>query len=470
MSLRTEPRRRSDAAAEVPALEAALVIGASSGIGAAVARRLAASGLDLVVTARDPAALEPVVEDCRQAGASVSAVALDIRDADEVTRVVDDLVERCGPGVAVVHSAAVMSYGVFEEVPNEVLARVVETNVLGTATVAQAALRAFRRVGSGHLVVIGSLLGEIAAPYVGSYVLSKWAVHGLVRTLQLETRHHQGIEVSLVAPGAIDTPIYETAATTLGRHGSPPPPVRSPEAVADRVVSALRRPRRITHVGPANRVIISGFRFMPALYDALALPMMRTFGLGPWQDLEATAGNVFAPSHDPTERPHQEVSMLDRTSLNRPRVSRSVAAPAEAVWEVLSDGWLYASWVVGASRVRDVDGDWPAAGTRLHHSVGLWPALLSDSTEVEVSEPPYHLVLTPHGKALGSARVDITIVPDGAQSCTVTIAEDAVSGLGKLIPMPARQVMVLPRNQEALRRLALLAEGRHRQGSGPTQD
>ena len=156
--------------------------------------------------------------------------------------------------------------------------------------------------------------------------------------------------------------------------------------------------------------------------------------------------------------------MLDRTSLSRPRVSRSVAAPAEAIWEVLADGWLYASWVVGASRVRDVDLSWPSTGARLHHSVGLWPALLSDTTEVEVSEAPHHLVLTPHGGPFGSARVDITIVPDGPGTCTVTIAEDAISGLGKLVPVPARQLGVIPRNREALKRLALLAEGRHREG------
>jgi uncharacterized protein YndB with AHSA1/START domain len=114
--------------------------------------------------------------------------------------------------------------------------------------------------------------------------------------------------------------------------------------------------------------------------------------------------------------------MLAKTSLSRHRISRCVAAPAEAVWDVLADGWLYASWVVGASRVRDVDASWPMAGARLHHSVGAWPALISDSTEVELSEEPHRLVLTPHGGPFGSARVDITIVPDDPQTCTVTIA------------------------------------------------
>ena len=469
MSLRTERRSRPDLGRRVPPVAAAFVTGASSGIGSAVARRLAAEGIDVTLAARDPSALEATARDCRGAGVEVAVVALDTRDDAAVTRAIDDLVERHGPGVAVVHSAAVMSYGVFEEVPEQVVTELVETNVLGTVNVARAALRAFRRAGNGHLVVIGSLLGEVAAPYVGPYVLSKWAIHGLVRTLQLETRHYEGIEVSLVSPGAVDTPIYERAATTLGRHGSPPPPARSAEAVARRVMRVLRRPRRNTHVGPVNGIIVTGFRTMPAVYDALVLPMMRTLGLGPWRGLEPTTGNVLSPSHDSTistDSTDKEETMLERTALSRPRISRSVAAPAEAVWDVLADGWLYASWVVGASRVRDVDETWPDAGSALHHSVGVWPAVLSDSTEVELAAPPHHLVLTPHGGPFGSARVDITIVPDGPETCTVTIAEDAISGPGRLVPMPARQAMVLPRNREALRRLGLLAEGRHRESRG----
>lgn len=156
--------------------------------------------------------------------------------------------------------------------------------------------------------------------------------------------------------------------------------------------------------------------------------------------------------------------MFAKDLIVNPRVSRPAAVPAEGVWAVLADGWLYASWVVGASRIRDVDASWPSPGARLHHSVGLWPALISDYTEVEVCDPPHHLVLMAHAGAIGSARVDLSIVPDGPWACTVTMAEDATSGLGRLLLRPARQAMILPRNHEALRRLVMLAEGQHRSG------
>ncbi len=155
--------------------------------------------------------------------------------------------------------------------------------------------------------------------------------------------------------------------------------------------------------------------------------------------------------------------MSDSHAASPPTVSRPVAAPAEAVWAVLADGWQYATWVVGASRVRAVDQDWPRAGTRLHHSVGPWPAVISDATESEQAEGPRHLVLSARAWPVGQARVEIEVVADGPDGCTVSIAEDATSGPARLVPMPVRQAMVLPRNREALRRLALIAEGRHRE-------
>lgn len=147
-------------------------------------------------------------------------------------------------------------------------------------------------------------------------------------------------------------------------------------------------------------------------------------------------------------------------------ISRDVKAPSEAVWAVLADGWSYPTWVVGASRVRRVDEGWPAEGTRIHHSVGLWPAVVDDTTSALESHEPTRLVLEARAWPAGEARVVIEIVPRGSDACTVTIEEDAASGPGALIPKPLRQMAIGPRNVEALKRLAFLAEGRHRDGGG----
>jgi uncharacterized protein YndB with AHSA1/START domain len=143
-------------------------------------------------------------------------------------------------------------------------------------------------------------------------------------------------------------------------------------------------------------------------------------------------------------------------------VSRDIHAPVSVVWEVLSDPWLYASWVVGAARIRGVDGRWPDAGSRLHHSVGLWPMLLSDDTEVEESVAGSRLQLLAKGWPGGEARVRLELAGHGDATTTVTMIEDAVSGPGRFIPSPVRRAALHVRNVESLQRLAYIAEGRHR--------
>lgn len=139
--------------------------------------------------------------------------------------------------------------------------------------------------------------------------------------------------------------------------------------------------------------------------------------------------------------------------------SRPVAATPEQVWAVLADGWLYPLFVVGASRMRDVDDDWPAVGARLHHSVGSWPLLIDDTTEVLEVEPGHRLVLQARGWPAGEATVEFTLEQTG-DSTVVTIHEDATAGPGLLVPKPLRDVQLNLRNAETLQRLAYVVEGR----------
>jgi hypothetical protein len=142
-------------------------------------------------------------------------------------------------------------------------------------------------------------------------------------------------------------------------------------------------------------------------------------------------------------------------------LSRVVRAPASAVLEVLADGWTYASWVVGTSRIRAVDAAFPEPGARIHHSVGAWPFLLDDETVVREWDPDRGIEMQARGWPLGEARVRVTVVPSG-DGCTVRIDEDASRGPGRFVPKPVRSAFLTPRNTETLRRLAFAAEGRAR--------
>lgn len=129
----------------------------------------------------------------------------------------------------------------------------------------------------------------------------------------------------------------------------------------------------------------------------------------------------------------------------------------EDVFAVLEDGWSYGMWVVGAARIRDVDENWPAAGSRIYHSVGAWPVLLSDNTEVEDVDAPRMVQLRVKAWPTGEGRVRLTCTPQGDQT-EVVMEEQAVSGPAQLVPTAAQDLMLHPRNVEALRRLAYLAE------------
>jgi NAD(P)-dependent dehydrogenase (short-subunit alcohol dehydrogenase family) len=280
-----------------------LITGASSGIGRATAVELAGRGAQLVLVARGDEPLADTAEEAHAAGAAAAIVCpADVLDEDAFRAAVETAVDRFGRLDAVIHAAQVMAYGTIEQLPRKVFERVVETAVHGTASVARVVLPVFRKQGAGHLVVVNSLLGNVAAPLMGSYVAAKWGQLGLVRVLQMEVRDAPGVSVSAVQPGGVDTPIYFQGASWTGSTGRPPPPVYSPQRVARTVLSTLDRPRRMVQAGLFNPLITAGFRLLPGVYDYLVGPLLQRMAIAD-DDVPPTEGNVFEsrPAGNATE-------------------------------------------------------------------------------------------------------------------------------------------------------------------------
>lgn len=133
------------------------------------------------------------------------------------------------------------------------------------------------------------------------------------------------------------------------------------------------------------------------------------------------------------------------------------SATTEQVWKVLADGWSYATWVVGASRIRAVDENWPAAGSRIHHSVGLWPLVLSDHTRSVSMHEGRELSLEARALPFGTAAITMRLHPQST-GCRIEMIEHALTPPFSLVPDSIQHALVHPRNLEAVRRLALLAE------------
>lgn len=147
-------------------------------------------------------------------------------------------------------------------------------------------------------------------------------------------------------------------------------------------------------------------------------------------------------------------------AINYTEVQLDMAASSARIFAELADGWNYVGWVVGANHIRDVDAEWPAAGSKIHHRVGGWPITLSDNTESLECQPDQRLKLRAKGWPLGEATVEIEIHARDAEHATVRLREAPSAGPGRWLDNPALRWGLRQRNRESLRRLRDRVENR----------
>jgi hypothetical protein len=141
-----------------------------------------------------------------------------------------------------------------------------------------------------------------------------------------------------------------------------------------------------------------------------------------------------------------------------------VNATADRVFAELSDGWSYVGWVVGATHIRDVDADWPAPGSCIHHRIGGWPVTLADETVSIECVPGARLVLKAKGWPLGEAQVQLDLIELDPGRTRVEMRETPTAGPGSWVDNPALRWALRRRNIESLRRLRDRVEHRELNG------
>lgn len=204
------------------------VTGAGSGIGRAVALRLAADGAALLLLDRSGDAVEAVCREAAAAGADALAAACDVSSAEEVER----RFAGAGPLHGLVCAAGVFLAGTAEETSAEDWQRVLAVNATGPFLCARAAIPSLRAAGGGSIVLLSSSTGAFAAlPQAVAYVASKGAVASLAKALAID-HAHEGIRVNAIAPGPTETPMLRglttdaerqqfAASLPMGRLGTP---------------------------------------------------------------------------------------------------------------------------------------------------------------------------------------------------------------------------------------------------------
>jgi short-subunit dehydrogenase len=187
-----------------------VITGASKGIGAELARQLAAQGAKLVLAARSIAALESVAAECRGKGAAVVTVRADVAVERDCHAMMSGAALAFGRIDVLVNNAGMTMWARFEEIRDvEILARIMQVNYMGSVYCTAHALP-YLRESCGLVVGISSLAGRVGVPTRTGYSASKHAMAGFFDSLRIELQG-SGVDVTMIYPGFVATGIRENA-------------------------------------------------------------------------------------------------------------------------------------------------------------------------------------------------------------------------------------------------------------------
>ena len=297
-----------------------LITGASSGIGAAAAEAFAREGAEVAVLARNRSGLEAVADRIRGEGARAHVVVADLGERAQTEAGVAQAVAAMGGIDILVLNAAAMVFGHFWEVDADAFDRTVDITFRGAVDTTRFALPHLAADGGGAIVATGSIVARVPLPTFSSYAASKHALRGFLDTLRLELRAARiPVRISMVHPGAVDTPLWDHVSTRMGRLPRRPPDAYSPEEIARALVSCAASGRREFTVGGEARVIELGYALARPVADVALMLGDRFYSSSRRPapasgGLEAGVGTGAAKGTSPVSRP----SLWSRLRLRRP--------------------------------------------------------------------------------------------------------------------------------------------------------
>ncbi|MCH9736018.1 MAG: SDR family oxidoreductase [Actinomycetia bacterium] len=243
----------------------AIVTGAASGIGRALADLLLERGATVYATDRDEQSLGQLA--AAHAGRGLTTAVVDVSDRSAVAAVIDRAVSDCGRLDFMFNNAGIVVGGDFAEMTDEAWRRIVDVNFWGVVYGTELAYVQMRRQGSGHIVNTSSSAGVLPVPHSAAYAATKHAVVGLSTSLRAEAAPH-GIGVSVVLPGLVDTGIFDSA-TNLAGHDykasidAVPLAKITPLKAAEQILRGAAKNKQFVAFPAYNRLLIGLNRIMP---------------------------------------------------------------------------------------------------------------------------------------------------------------------------------------------------------------
>jgi len=244
-----------------------VVTGASSGVGRAIARAAGERGAKVVVAARGEEGLAAAVEEIERAGSEALAVPGDLADQEQNEELVRRSLERFGRIDTFVANAIVTVYAEVEQLEPDELRRVMDVNFFGVAYGFRAALPALKE-SRGTFLHVSSALAYRGIPLQAAYCSSKAAARTYLESARVELQKHgYDVAVSLVLPGAINTPQFDRDRQKLGKQPQPVPPIYEPEPYAAAVLHCAEKPIRELPVSWGAQKLLWGQKLSPRAGD-----------------------------------------------------------------------------------------------------------------------------------------------------------------------------------------------------------
>src|SRR5438477_7017149 len=244
-----------------------VITGASSGLGRAIARGAGARGAKLVLTARGEDGLDACVREAHAFGAEAIAVPGDCAVQDEVGRVVEQAIDRFGRIDTYVANALVTVYAETYRYDADELRRIMDVNFFGQVYGYWAALPHLRET-QGTFLSVQSALAYRGIPLQGGYCASKAALRTFFESARVELeKERAGVSISVVLPGAINTPQFDRDRQKLGKQPQPVPPIYEPEPYAEAVLRCAEKPIRELPVSWGAQKLLWGQKLSPRAGD-----------------------------------------------------------------------------------------------------------------------------------------------------------------------------------------------------------